>query len=162
MSQIDKLLESLAIAPAMRVMHFAKEPTLCDNISNFCKKSEDSEYLIYTFYEEALEALKAYENSYTQVKLTNPKRPKYNIQGRLYDYLFLTTLPVDRDSFFKRVYSALKNAGLVFIFLKKEQRELSYKIESELIESNYVAVNRMILDNFLIISTKKMHGWSGA
>ena len=162
MSQIDKLLESLAIAPAMRVMHFAKEPTLCQKIGTFCQKSEDSEYLIYTFCEEALEALKPYENSYTKAKLTNPKRPKYNIQAKLYDYLFLTTLPEDRESFFKRVYSALKNAGLVFIFLKKEQRELSYKIESELIESNYVAVNRMILDDFLVISTKKMHGWSGA
>ncbi len=162
MSQVNKLLESLPTHPAMRIMHFAKEPTLCEQISNFCQKSEDSEYLIYTFYEDALEALKPYENSYTKAKVTSPKRSKYNIQGKLYDYLFLTTLPVDRESFFKRVYSALKNAGLVFIFLKKEQRDLSYIIESELIESNYVASNKMELDDFLVISSKKMHGWSGA
>jgi len=162
MSQIDKLLNSLPAYPGMRIMHFTNKPIICNNLSNFCQKSEDSEYLILTFEENSLKELKTFENSYTKAKVVNPNRPKFNTQAKLYDYLFLTTLPDDRESFFKRVYSALKNAALVFIFLNKEQRELSYKIESELIECNYVATNKMFLDNFLVISTKKMHGWSGA
>jgi len=58
MSQIDKLLNSLPAYPGMRIMHFANEPIICKNLSNFCQKSEDGEYLILTFQEENLEALK--------------------------------------------------------------------------------------------------------
>ena len=163
MSDIDNLLNALMQAPGMRVMHFTKDDTLCRNIQNFCKGSEfDSEYLILTFKQKSEDKLKALECENTKVKYVNENRPKFNIQAKLYDYLFITDLPVNTESFFKRIYSALKNGALIFIFLDKKDRELAYKLESELIEANYVASNKMEIDDFLVISSKKMHGWSGA
>ena len=163
MSEIDNLLNSLMQAPGMRVMHFAKDDTICKNIQNFCKGSDfDSEYLILTFSQDDEERLKYLEDDITKVKYVNENRAKFNIQAKLYDYLFITNLPNETQSFFKRVYSALKNGAPIFIFLDKNDRELAYKLESELIESNYVASNKMQIDNFLVLSSKKMHGWSGA
>ena len=161
--QVDKLLNSLMQAPGMRVMHFAADSTICQNIKYFCSDSEyDSEYLILTFTQESEENLKNLEDKNTKVKYVNENRPKFNIQAKLYDYLFITNLPNDTQSFFRRVYSALKNGAPIFIFLNKDDKELAYKLESELIEANYVASNKMQIDNFLILSSKKMHGWSGA
>ena len=163
MADIDNLLDSLMQAPGMRVMHFAKDDTLCQNIQDFCKGSEfDSEYLILTFKQEDEEKLKQLEDEIIKVKYVNENRQKFNIQAKLYDYLFITNLPSDTDSFFKRVYSALKNGAPIFIFLDKNDKELAYKLESELIEANYVASNKMVIDNYLVLSSKKMHGWSGA
>ena len=163
MAEIDNLLDSLMQVPGMRVMHFAKDDTLCQNIQNFCKGSEfDSEYLILTFSQRDEEELKQLEDEITKVKYVNENRPKFNIQAKLYDYLFITNLASDTQSFFRRVYSALKNGAPIFIFLDKKDRELAYKLESELIEANYVASNKMEIDDFLVLSSKKMHGWSGA
>lgn len=162
MDELDNLLSSLMQLPGMRVMHFAKDDTLCNNIENFCKGSEfDSEYLILTFNKESEERLKYLEDEVIKVKYVNENRPKFNIQAKLYDYLFISTLPSNTESFFRRVYSSLKNGAPIFIFLNKEDKELAYKLESELIEANYVASNKMQIDDFLVLSSKKMHGWSG-
>ena len=160
---IDKLLDSLTITPAMRVMHFTKDDTICTNIKQFCSNSEfDNEYLVLTFSQESEERLKYLEDELTNVKYVKENRAKFNIQAKQYDYLFISDLPSDTQSFFKRVYSALKNGAPIFIFVDKEDKTLAYKLESELIEANYVAANKMQIDDYLVISSKKMHGWSGA
>lgn len=162
MAEVDSLLNSLMLVPGMRVMHFANDSILCKSIQNFCKESEfNSEYLILTFSQESEYSLKYLEDEVTKVKYINENRPKFNIQAKLYDYLFITTLPSNTESFFRRVYSSLKNGAPIFIFLNKEDRELAYRLESELIEANYVASNKMPIDDFLVLSSKKMHGWSG-
>jgi len=163
MNKIDKLLSSLVQTPGMRVMHFTKDGAICRDIIEFCKDNEfDCEYLILTFNQESEKDLKVYENTFCEVKYVNPKRPKYHMQSKQYDYLFIEDLPEDRISFFKKVYSALKNATPIFIFLEKNQRNFAYKLQEELIESNYVATNLTDLDTILIVSAKKMHGWSGS
>jgi len=162
MKEVKKLFDSLLKSPGMRVMHFSNDKSLINEIKEFCNLSQyESEYLIITFNEKAQESLKALEDDITKVKYYSENRPRYNIQAKLYDYLFINILPKDRESFFKRVYSALKNGAPIFIFLQKEQRDLAFKIEQELIESNYVAINFIELDNYLIVSAKKMHGWGG-
>ncbi len=162
MSELDKLLDSLLVVPGMRIMHFCKDDAICGNLSRFCQKSEDGEYLILTFNEKDYNKLLKYKNGCIKVKQVLEERKRFNTQAKLYDYLFLSTLPKNRESFFKRVYSALKNAAYVFIFLDKNDRMLAYKIESELIESNYVAVSLLEIDGYLAVSCKKMHGWSGS
>ena len=161
MNDIKKLLNSLLITPGMRVMHFTNKGLLCKELQEFCKSSEfESEYLILTLNKESKQSLKEWENSFTEVKYIDEKRPKYNMQSKQYDYLFIETLANDRVSFFKKVYSTLKNAAPIFIFLAKEQKALAFELQEELIESNFVASNIMELDNFLVVSAKKMHGWS--
>ena len=161
MNETKKLLNSLLKSPGMRIMHFSSDSTLVDEIKEFCNSSEySSEYLIITFNQEIEKRLKSIEDEITKVKYYSENRPKFNIQAKLYDYLFITNLPIDRESFFKRVYSALKNGAPIFIYLQKDQKELAYKIEQELIESNYVATNFIEIDNSLVVSAKKMHGWN--
>ncbi len=163
MDNIQALLQALPKSPGMRIMHFAKEPSLILQIQNYCYKESDyCEYLIATLSEEDAVRLKKFENSYTRVKYLNENRPRFHMQAKQYDYLFLTTLPKNRIPFFQKLYSALKNGAPLFIFLKKEEKPLSYTIEQELIEKNYVATNRTDLEEYLIVSAKKMHGWSGA
>ncbi len=163
MVNIQALLQALPKSPGMRIMHFAKEPSLISQIQNYCHKESDyCEYLIAALNEEDAALLKKFENSYTKVKYLNENRPRFHMQAKQYDYLFLTTLPKNRTPFFQKLYSALKNGAPLFIFLKKEEKRLSYTIEQELIEKNYVATNRTDLEEYLVVSAKKMHGWSGA
>lgn len=159
-SDIEKLLDSLPKSPNFMVLHFSKDSNLIKPLQEFCKDS--LEYRILTFTKEAKEALEKYENSYTKVQLINPKRPKYNHPSKFYDYMFVTALPNNLDEFLKKAYGALKNGAPVFIFLDKNSKEEAYKLESKLIERNYVAINLIDIDDFLVVSSKKMHGWSGS
>lgn len=163
MSGLRSLLEALPKSPGMRIIHFCKEPILIDEVQNYCQDQADyCEYLLATFSQEDLEGLVGYENSYTQVKYLNENRPRYHMQSKQYDYLFVTTMPEKRVEFFQKVYSALKNAAPLFIIIKNCETTFTYLIESELIESNYVATNKTELGEYTIISAKKMHGWSGS
>jgi len=163
MDSIKALLQSLPKSPGMRIMHFCKEPLLISQIQEYCKSESDyCEYLIATLTAQDATKLQEFQNSYTEVKYLSPQRPRFHMQSKQYDYLFLSTLPQERIPFFKKIYSALKNGAPLFIFLEKEASELYYKIESELIETNYVATNKTELKEFTLLSAKKMHGWSGA
>jgi len=157
---IDKLLNSLPKSPEFMVLHFSEDNSLINKLQEFCKDA--AEYRVLTFDPKAKDELKKYENSYTKVQLANSQRPKYNHPSKFYDYLFVTSLPEDRDDFLKKVYYALKNGAPMFIFLPKGNRNFAHEVESELIEKNYVATNLMDIDDFLVVSAKKMHGWSGA
>ncbi len=57
MSGIDSLLNSLMRSPGMRVMHFCDDENICQNISDFCKDIENSEYQILTFSKKSEELL---------------------------------------------------------------------------------------------------------
>lgn len=162
MANIVSLLQSLPKSPSMRVMHFSAEGSLCPQIQNFySNQPEECEYLIATFTKEDEQRLQRFQNSFTEVKYLNPKRPRFHMQSKLYDALFISVLPDERIEFFKKVYSALKNAAPLFILINKGQKELAKVLETELIESNYVATNRMELGEFYIVSARKMHGWGG-
>ncbi|HHD74896.1 MAG TPA: hypothetical protein ENL00_03640, partial [Nitratifractor sp.] len=102
MSGLRSLLEALPKSPGMRIIHCCKEPILIDEVQNYCQDQSDyGEYLLATFSQEDLEGLVGYENSYTQVKYLNENRPKYHMQSKQYDYLFVTTMPENRVEFFK-------------------------------------------------------------
>jgi len=159
-SDFNKLLDSLLKVPNYMVLHFSEDTTLIDELKDFTKDA--SEYRVLTFTKEASESLKSYEDSITKIQPINPKRPKYHHPSKSYDFLFITTLPNNLDEFFKKVYSALKNGAPTFIFLPKDKRDLAYKLESILIDRNFVATNIMQIDDFLVVSSKKMHGWSGS
>ncbi len=159
-SDIEKLLESLPKSPSFMVMHFTKDATLIKELKEFCQDAQ--EYRVLTYEAREKESLEDYASGNMAVQLINPKRAKYNHPSKFYDYLFVTALPQNRDEFLQKVYYALKNGAPIFIFLQKEQKELAYALESELIDRNYVAINLIDIDNFLVVSAKKMHGWSGS
>ncbi len=156
-SDINKLFDSLPKYPNYMVMHFCDNSNLINKIECFAKDAR--EYFIFSFDKDIVDNLKDYKKDKTIIKYINPKRPRYHSPTKSYDYLFITSLPEDRNEFFKKIYNALKNGASLFIFLDSAKKTLSYTIESELIENNYVAINIFDVDNILVISAKKMHGW---
>ena len=157
-NDIKKLLNSLQKQPNFSIMHFSENEQFINEIKEFCK-DECSEYRVISFDKNNLIKLNKYSDNITKIQYLDPLKKKYSMHGKFYDYIFVNSLYKDRETFFKRVYSALKNGALMFIFLEKNKREKAYKIESELIENNYVATSLIDLDEYLIISAKKMHGW---
>ncbi len=53
-------------------------------------------------------------------------RPKYFIQGKEYDYLFVTsTIPVeDRSEFLRKCYDIIKTAGNLIFFPKEAEKNM--------------------------------------
>jgi len=100
----NKLLNNLGEFKDEPSNWFAKFSTQKPSeIQNFSKDTDNSnEYLILTLKQELETSLKSLENSYTKVKYLDTNRPKYNIQAKLYDYLFIEALANDRESFFKK------------------------------------------------------------
>ncbi len=154
------LLNALVKQPAFMVLHFTNSNNLIEQIKQFCK-DECSEYKIF-YLDKSKKELEKFKDDITTIQYLNLDRKQYTMQGKFYDYLFIDALPQDRVSFFKKIYKSLKNAAPIFIFLPNSSKELSYKIEAELIECNYVASSKMQIDNYLVVSAKKMHGWSGS
>ena len=157
-NSINKLLNSLHKVPNFSIMHFSENKQFINEIKEFCKE-DCSEYRVISFDKENSIKLNKYSDNITKIQYIEPLRKRYSMHGKFYDYIFVSSLYNDREAFFKKVYSALKNGALMFIFLEKNEREKAYKIESELIENNYVATSLIDLDKHLIVSAKKMHGW---
>ena len=161
-SEIDKLLNSLAKQPNFMVMHFAKDKKYVNQIQSWCKDGNlCNEYRVLTFSTEVEEELKVFEDEITKVKYLTSKRPRYSMQGKFYDYLFVFDLPQNLEDFLKKVYGSLKNGAPSFIFLESRDKNFAYRVESILIECNFVATTIMEIDNLLVVSARKMHGWGG-
>jgi len=160
--EIVKLLDALPKHPNFMVMHFAKDSRYIKDIEKFCLDGDFSqEYKILTFSNEAENKLKGYENDLIKVQFANLKRPRFSMQGKFYDYLFVLDLPENLEEFFKKVYLSLKNGAPSFIFLDSYNKDLAYKVELILIECNFVATSIMEIDEFFVVSARKMHGWGG-
>ena len=164
--ELEKLLAIIQPAPMLRIGHFCdSDILLSDILDTFCQKSEYEQILNCTD-EGILTPLQTkYENSnYTKVKSFDLNRPNYLIQGKFYEYLFVTTWIEDniKDSFLKKAHKTIKNAGLIILFIPRGdlyQRD----IWSRLLEENYfVATNTIDLSSkYDVIISKKMHGWGG-
>ena len=82
--------------------------------------------------------------------------------GKFYDYLFATNTinPDNMDNFIKKSHRIIKNAGLLLIFISKDQYSQIEKWNSLLEKHYYVATNTITIDNnWSVIISKKMHGW---
>jgi len=147
---LKKILDSFEPYPNLRLMLFSKSwGELEEAILEFCKERE-YQLLVYKIGE--FETPKE-----VKTKSFNPKQPKYNQQGRLYNYIFIHYLPESLESLSKKIFSSIANGGRVYLLL-----ELSDSWEEiEIFEkNNYVSINKIELDNKSCYTTaKKMHGW---
>jgi len=152
---LRELLESLQPYPNMRFLLFAsKWGVREDTILDFCieRDYELQLYKLTEFDSPNVDNIKS--------RLFKEEQKRYNLQGRLYDYLFVTGGIPDIKEWLKRVYSAVMNGGRVYIFLLEKDRFKIDEISEYMQESNYVSVNPIELSkDTIIISGKKMHGW---
>ena len=148
-----ELLSSLEPYPNMRFMLFCDSwGELERELDSFILQNGHS-LLVYTTLE-----LNLPKKSHRKIKLFNPKQPKYNQQGRLYNYIFINHLPEDFATLAKKVYSSVANGGRVYLL--REISDTISELQSSFEEANYLSVSKIELDsNMLYITGKKMHGW---
>jgi len=164
--RIEQLLGIINLYPAIRIMHFTdSDDLLSQKIYELCREYK-YEYQLNTMNEISYENLKIVygDMPYVKIKQINPKQPRYVTQAKLYDYLFVNSKISDenRGEFVQRCYSAIKNAGLIVIFISKNDMQEYYIWSDLLTDNNFVAINKLdTFSNYDIIIAKKMHGWGG-
>jgi hypothetical protein len=157
--ELKKLLVIIKDAPNIRVGHFSSCGIgVAKLLESFCREKE-YEYVLYTITKEYQEIV---ANVISSAKYFNLARPKYMLNGKFFDYLFVTADINDKESFIKKAHGVIKNAGEIIIFIETNDyanRDLWYRL---LEENYYVATSCIEVDsNYSVIVSKKMHGWGG-
>ena len=165
--QVKILLDIIGSNPSLQIAHFAQSgETITEMLSYYCH-SRDYLYQINAvdadFYEKMSEKFKHTDT--TVVKHFSLDRKSYMMQGRQYDFLFVTAVIEEevRSDFLKRTHQIIRNAGNIIIFIPKDDLNERYNWIELLEAHNYVATST--IDNMFkyydIIISKKMHGWGG-
>jgi hypothetical protein len=165
--KLNQLLEIISPAPALRIAHFSDGgEKMVELLEDFCSQNT-YEYQINATDSSFFERLQQNYKESPTVKSMNfsLERPRYMLQGKLYEYLFVTsTIPTEmRSDFLKKAHSMIKNAGMILIFLPKGERTQYYEWIA-LLEEHYYVASSIIDDLFKyydVIVSKKMHGWGG-
>ena len=125
-----------------------------DSLLKYC------EQIRATLHVKALENRESLNSDNLKVKNFSFDEKKYNNFSMLYDFLFLCVDISGRDDIemiFKKIYRVLKNAGNLFICIKKDEVNRYLQILESI---NYVALNSIELNMHTeVIVAKKMHGW---
>jgi len=157
---INKLIDIVpSNYPALMIAHFSDKDNLL--IEELYKKAikEDIEYQINLLDEDAETLKHKYQNPLIKIIKFNLNRAKYMIQGKIYDFVFVTANIEDIDSFLQKVHPIIKNSGNIIILLDKKQ---DTAIWLNLLEDRYFVATSVIddlLDDKYVIISKKMHGW---
>jgi len=165
--KLEQLLELIVHAPEIRIAHLLKnEESMVNILNNFCQKYE-YEYIVNctdnSFFD--LISKKYSDREKTIVKQFSLDRRRYMMQGKMYEYLFVTC-PIEekiRGDFLKKSHSTIKNAGNILVFISKENFEDRYNW-LELLEKNYYVASNVIdnlFEHYDVLISKKMHGWGG-
>ena len=165
-NEIEKLLQIIKPAPLLRIGHFSDTgEALPACLDRFCHE-QGYEYLLNCTTEEYFQTMQTegkFSDS-TTLKYFALERPNYMQHGKFYDYLFVSSqIAADTQvSFLKKAHRVIKNAGLILIFLPKEERKALDRWRELLEEHYFVATSDIVLDeNWRVIISKKMHGWGG-
>jgi hypothetical protein len=163
--KLKLLLDIVADRPSTRIAHFSDGGKyMTDTLSDLCATKEYSYQINCTspdFYASVEEEYKALPH----IHLLNFSlaRPKYFIQGKEYDYLFVTsTIPVeDRSEFLRKCYDIIKTAGNLILFIPKGSREERDEWLRILQDRGYVSTSTIddMFEHYDIIISKRMHGW---
>lgn len=166
-SKIDQLLSIINLYPSVSIMHFSDgSHLLSKKILRLCQQ-HDYEYLLKCTNDISYEKFtsKYAQSSGIKIQRLHLTRPRYMIQPKACDYLFVTSDIEESEtgSFLQKVYATIKNAGLILIFIPKGDLKQKYLWSEHLTKSNFVATNIIddIFEQYDVIVSKKMHGWGG-
>jgi len=166
-TKLEQLLQIIPDHPMIRIAHFADSGMeMTEVLSAFCQQKE-YEYQINctdpSFYEKIAKAY-AHSGNIKVVKFML-ERPRYMMQGKLYDFLFVTSSIEEtiREAFIIRCHPIIKNGGNIIIFLPKNVYNERYEWIRLLEEYNYVASSTIddMFEHYDVLISKKMHGWGG-
>ena len=162
-----QLLRIVPDHPLIRLLHFADSgeeiPLLLDAFVN----QKGYEYQINALTQPYFETMQEHfdENDAVKPVRFTLERPRYMIQGKLYDYVFVTAdIPSNmRESFLQKVHPVMKNGGNILLFLTKGDRTQRWEWTALLEENYYVATSTIddLFAHYDVVISKKMHGWGG-
>jgi len=168
---IDDIVNIILPYPATRVMqisdgqsHFDDEIKLTQRLFELIQE-RDYDFQINLLNNNKLEEYKERFSlqGLSSVRPLHPKQPRYGMQGKFYDYLYVTADIEDAmlEEFIKKVYEVIKSGGLIIAFTDKNLK--TYDKWFNLLQDNFfVAINTIdISEDFHIVTAKKMHGWGG-
>jgi hypothetical protein len=141
----EQLLTIIPDHPMVRILHFADSgEDTPSTLADFAMRKR-YEYQINCLDEEFFTLMQqrfADNEAVKPVKFTL-SRPRYMIQGKLYDYLFVTaSIPEEmRELFLQRAHPIIKNGGNILLFLPKGDHTQRFEWMRLLEENNYVASN---------------------
>jgi len=164
-STLKELLQIVPDQPMIRIAHFADGGMeMVDVLSGFCKEKA-YEYQINATCRDFYTEVEAAYGKYAWVKCMNfsIERPRYMMQGKLYDVLFVTATIEEamQEAFVMRCHPTIKNSGNIIIFLPKDTPAMKYEWLRLLEKYNYVASSTIedMFEYYDILISKKMHGW---
>ena len=165
--KLETLLQIIEFSPALRIAHFCESgEKMVEILGDFCSQNE-YEYQLNCTEPSFFEILENKYQAHTYIKPISftLARPRYMIQGKLYEYLFVTSTieEVIRSDFLKKAHSIIKNAGLILVFIPKGDTQQRYNWMTLFEEHYYVASSTIdnLFEHYDVLISKKMHGWGG-
>ena len=165
-NKIDRLLGIINLYPSIEIAHFSDgSHLLSKKIYQLCDHNGYEYRLNCTSDLCYKKSLAKYQSAdHITVKKFDLNRPRYTIQAKSYDYLFVSLEIADEEksSFLQKSYSIIKNAGLILIFVPRGDLDQRKAWSDLLQENNFVATSTLdIFSEYDVVISKKMHGWGG-
>jgi len=166
-NEIKQLLEILSEHPRLRIAHFSDGGEEFIQTLNDLSVERGYEYQLHTLNDELYQNV---NKNYTMNEISLIRRIKwtqrrYASPALQYDLLFVTaTVPEDyRETFAKNIYSHIKSAGEIILFIEKGNHQNADEWRIFFEEYLFVAINieTDMFENYDIFIARKMHGWGG-
>ena len=163
---INSLLGIVSSHPRVRIAHFSEGGKVFVDALNDLAKEREYEYQLSIIGREFLAETKARcsLNDISLIKGIKWEQNRYASEARQFDFLFVTAqVPNDfRREFAKKIYSHIKSAGQIILFLEKNNRQNIDEWQMFLEEYAFVSMSTLdIFQNYELLIARKMHGWSG-
>ena len=164
---LEQLLTIIPDHPQIRLLHFADSgEALPLMLADFAKQRDYGYQLHATDKSYAAQiAPHLPQADEIKAKFFPLSRPRYMQQGKLYDFVFVTTTIEKqmREAFLQRVHPIIKNGGSIMLFIPKGDHTQRFNW-MQLLEENYYVASNTIDDLFAhydLLISRKMHGWGG-
>jgi len=167
LNEINQLLEIISDHPRLRIAHFSDGGELFIEVLNNLALKKNYEYQLHLLNEQLYQKVKKEYtfNSISTLKKIKWEQRRYASPALQYDLLFITaTVPSSyKKEFAKNIYSHIKSAGEIIMFLEKNNQELHDEWRIFFEEYLFVAINieTTMFQEYDILITRKMHGWGG-
>ena len=148
---MQELFSIIPNLPGVRVLDIGGEPKLFKQLESFCRTKEHELHTII-FDNTPL------QSDYATIRHIPINKERYNQRSIQYDTIFVD-YPLEKiddlELFFKKIYRIMKNGAKVIIFTQNIE-ELTMLLE----KLNFVAINPIEIEDKVVLTAKKMHGWA--
>ncbi|MCB4764991.1 MAG: hypothetical protein LGB73_04015 [Sulfurovum sp.] len=165
--KLNQLLTIIPNYPMIRLLHFAESGIDMPKILDHFVSQKHYEYQLNCTDKNYFTLINMHldNTKHTKLQFFSLDRPRYIQQGKLYDFVFVTSIIEEekQETFLQKLHPLIKNGGNILLFLPK--KDYSQRFEwMRLMEKNYYVASNTIDNLFLhydLLISKKMHGWGG-